>query len=608
MSRRGTASTGKRSRTGCSVCLTRKRKCDEEWMENGSCQRCHKAGLECIRNPARPSSETTRVLAELRYLEPSKPPIPTTNSRGKQPTPTAPTPVPTSSTSAIPPITPVNSCPAEQNNLSHRPGAQGASFHEPLFNLTSQSSTSSSFPAMDTFLPPLRAFELPVPLLGPTSSAFLYHPTPHQPERAPSTASHNRTVFDNSYNSAKQLDVTEYEILANLATNNARLGIEMASRSGGGYKGGGESAVDGVSDADNVGRDDEVYMLYANVNAFRDPLYVSLNDSYYRSFPKRIRLRLHQEYDSYMSTYEVTRSSSLAMSLLYYSRNQPNGSPKQQRLLAHSQSMYFRTMELLQRTPTLPLEVIIYATLDLYYCQIESIGGAGVSGAMSLADLFVKSRLGEDFELDFSAILSPRHIPLLFYAYYDILRAVASPTPRRLMTEFKGMPGRSVILPLCPDDRKWLKGVSASPFGVHLGLPIPLALCFAGIATLEADMDSEDTTSTLLRANEIEEAIRAWKPEIPYDNDEPLGGYKAIVAATTQEMWRQAALIYLHSSIHKMGCMSRALRIPTLQILQLGSVTYGDSPGESDHQTSMSHRACAWFFAATCYKDWTNEY
>ncbi|KAM0748683.1 hypothetical protein T439DRAFT_349397 [Meredithblackwellia eburnea MCA 4105] len=595
------ATTGKRSRTGCSVCLTRKRKCDEEWMENGSCKRCHRGGLECIRNPGKTPAETTRVLPELRYLASSKPPIKTTNSRGKQKeSPTAATAT-SPSNSHITTQAPLTPFQGLEN--SHLQTAPPPAYQQPLFqaSTSTQPSASSISPAVDTFLPPLNAFEFPIPFSGALSE-FHYFPTySSRPYPSPTTSSFppaplnpSSTSLTDPWKFSDLLDVSEYGVMATSAANDVRVGIEMTLGAG--------MAVDGVCrGGEDPGPEDEVYKLYLNIDPYRDPLYVHLNDLYLRSFPKKVRLQLHQYYETYMSQHETTRTAALAVALLYYARNQPNGSPKQKRLLIHSRSLFLHALDLLRKIPSLPLEIVLMATLDLSYCQIESIGGAGVGGIMSIAEIFVKVRLGENYVLDFLQALTPQHIYLVFFVFYDIVRTISMPVPRRPIVQVKGTPGLGII-PSPEESRQrgvWLKEIASNPMSVHLGMPVALALCFAGIATLAAEMDGLAQTEILQRASEIEEAIRTWRAEIHYDEDESLGSYKAIVEAMTQEMWRQAALICLNYSIHKFGSMAQAIRRPALQIIQLGTVTHRP-PSEVDLHTSMSHRACPWFLAATC--------
>ncbi|KAM0747370.1 hypothetical protein T439DRAFT_383492 [Meredithblackwellia eburnea MCA 4105] len=592
------ASTGKRSRTGCSVCLTRKRKCDEDWRENGSCQRCHKAGLECVRMPPRPPAETSRVLPELRYLEPAKLPLQTSNTRGKTSTSNTPmhNPIPsTSSSSSLPTDIPLTNLPT--------------AFQPPPFRLepTKQPTAGPAYSVPPELLPPLDAFNFPISLPGPTVSEFHQYPAQQQsypflPALDSGPRQPELDLFD-PWAFADQMDVSEYGVTVNSAANNTRIGIEMSLGAKAGSEGlfGRPENLNPVDDIEQAGSEAEVYKLYASVNVFRDPLYVSLNDVFLRSFPWSLRRTIHEYYDSQMSQHELNRAAALAVTLLYYARNQPNGSPKQKRLLVHSRSMLLRALDILRKTPSLPLEVVLMGTLDLAYCQIESIGGAGVGEIMSIASLFAKAGLGENYILDFLPVVARRQIALLFFAYYDILRAIVMPVPDPVLKQFKWLPGSRMTTPAEATQREiWLKEVAANPMSVHHGLPVALVICFAGITTLATEMAKLDIAETRRRANEIEESIRTWRAEIHYDDDEDLASYKAIVEATTQEMWRQAALIYLHSTIHKIGFMAQALRNPTLQIIQLGTITYRKESGELDLHSSMSRRACPWFLAATC--------
>ncbi|KAM0747390.1 hypothetical protein T439DRAFT_329119 [Meredithblackwellia eburnea MCA 4105] len=614
--------TGKRSRTGCSVCLTRKRKCDEDWREDGSCQRCFKSGLECIRLPSRSSAETSRVLPKIRYLSSSKPPIQSTNPRAPSTSHTS-NPIPSTSNTLPDSNNPLPLAPTTHPQPSFTPPQNEV----PPTTAIPNTQASSSSLDYDPFLPPLVAYDFPIPLPSPILFEFPYAPTNvvsttssipptaaplsepsgFPPPAAAAAAAHQPWAF------AEQTDVSEYGVLANSAVNSVRVGIEMSlgmspvgasgssARFGGAAAGEGEDTVIAVDGVEDDGPEHEVYKLYASINPFRDPLYISLTDVFFRSFPQKKRREIYEYFDSYMSQHETARSAALAISLLYYARNQLNGSPKQKRLLVHSRSMLFRALDLLHRTPSLPLDVVLCSTTDLAYCQIESIGGAGVQGLMMIAGLFVKSRLGDDYTLDFELVLSSHQFLLLMFAYYDILHTIVMPFPHLVITSYKGMPGsRSPLVPT-PEYETWLKNIASSPLTVHQGLPVALALCFAGISTLASEMmNGLDLGETMRRAGEIAQAIRSWKAEIHYDNDEELGSYKAIVEATTQEMWRQAALIYLHYSIHRMGCMAQALRNPALQIIQLGTITYSPPNGEQDLHLAMSHRACPWFLAATC--------
>ena len=149
---------------------------------------------------------------------------------------------------------------------------------------------------------------------------------------------------------------------------------------------------------------------------------------------------------------------------------------------------------------------------------------------------------------------------------------------------------------------------------VHLGIPAAILAALAQISNLAADPMNLETPRGVEIAAEIEEALRAWRPEIR-------SGMTASCLAETvavQAMWcevsplgasglcsvlmLQVARILMHQQLYNRGILSSPIRASLTEFLRTAQAIPdpAQSTGDDSRLFVRASRACAWFIASTC--------
>ncbi|KAM0751037.1 hypothetical protein T439DRAFT_325193 [Meredithblackwellia eburnea MCA 4105] len=616
-----------RSRSGCTTCRRRKKKCDENFTASdhpGICRRCYQGSFECVQAPAKRAGPKPRVKktapgsasasdSPLVAVAPLAPHV-----EGTQP------PLPTN---AEPPSSSSSGSVADEKPDNIIPAAL-------LLAASSASATASSIPVRSSAVGGLPSSSIPPPPptpslapgpishISPTQIPHLHaplHPTtgPHTPlhvitpldfpedlELHQELELRNAPVSDQLISFFESLDsMPDPDIHPetspviwdsfNLATPGPTAsGSSTAAASIPIARGGLVPSTSGPSSGSVVG-----VVPHCEKPEHADggcdctgpsPLYAALNEEFFRSIPNPVREMLKLRTGDVAASHDLTRAASMAMLLLYRARTLNEGSAEAQELLIKQSDHYFQKAVMHLETASIPLEAQMVAVADMQLHQFDQAGAPGVYAILLVGEFFVREALGTTPRLDTSSISDPSTIMLWAFAYADVLRTVCLPRQRSLF-DYVGLPGTAGQTPL-----KDLPNVYFS----HIGLPVGLLLCFAAASNLGVDSANLTFEVVRTRAVAIEEAIRSWRPAPP-DLTTLLDSSTYVDEVTTQEMWRHAALIYLYQSVYRVGCLSKVIRTALKQILKLGSrqISAADDVSGSVYATSV--RGCPWFLAAT---------
>ncbi|KAK4702734.1 hypothetical protein P7C70_g3485, partial [Phenoliferia sp. Uapishka_3] len=289
------------------------------------------------------------------------------------------------------------------------------------------------------------------------------------------------------------------------------------------------------------------------------PDYNSFNEGFLMSIPNPLRKILTKRVDDVAASHELTRTSSLAICLLYRARSLPNSDEARAKLIEQSDEHYQAALRHLDAA--VPLEAQMIAVLDLQYLQFDRFGSAAAQSIILLGSLFCTSSGVE--VLDFTTLVDPPMFPLRCFAYTEILSHVCS----RRRTIFK--------IANLPDEDTGRSGERPPPSGdprleTHLGLPVGLLLCFAATSNLSLEMDTLDPTAVEVRTRRIESAIREWQPRrTPGGALEGSDSISHLEELRIFEIWRHAALLHLFQSVQKLGPHNTLIRFSLSQILML---------------------------------------
>ncbi|KAK4703559.1 hypothetical protein P7C70_g2654, partial [Phenoliferia sp. Uapishka_3] len=319
------------------------------------------------------------------------------------------------------------------------------------------------------------------------------------------------------------------------------------------------------------------------------PLYAALNEEFFRSLPNPVREIVKMRTGDVAASHDLTRAASMAMVLLYRARTHPGGGAEAQSLLIKQSDHYFQQAVVHLEKASIPLEAQLVAVADMLLHQFDQAGGAGTYAILLVGEFFVREALGTNPRLDVASISDASRISLWAFAYADVLRTVCLPR-RKCLFDFAGLPGSP--------RSEATKSLSDQNFS-HFGLPVGLLVCFAAISNLSCDSTTMSPEMVRSKALSIEEAIRDWRPALP-DIGSLLDSSAYVDATTTQEMWRQACLIYLYQSVYHVGCLNLVIQSALRQILRLGArqiVQPADDVSGSVYARSV--RGCPWFLAAS---------
>ena len=111
------------------------------------------------------------------------------------------------------------------------------------------------------------------------------------------------------------------------------------------------------------------------------------------------------------------------------------------------------------------------------------------------------------------------------------------------------------------------------------------------------DMSALDNHTVRARALDLEQRISSWRGCSA--TDESATGLARLDRATTEEMWRIAAMIHLNTSVRRLGPMATCLRQALASILYLGAHRAAPSQLPARASSFMgAERACPWFLAS----------
>ncbi|KAI5475600.1 Zn(2)-C6 fungal-type transcription factor [Pseudohyphozyma bogoriensis] len=583
-----------RSRSGCTTCRQRKKKCDEVFNEQGVCTRCHHGSFECIR--------FGKVYRKPRAPKQPKPPLPPSS----QPATTSIALPPPPSTAAAPAVDtkpvaislPLPPAPASLNpsilSIPVSPPLSLPSISLPLAPATSASATSALEQLVKAAQTPVVAASTSThPISRP--SALPLTPDPLSGDGLPSiqnVASEELMSFFESLENIGDTETSGAEVksLWEAFPGFALVGQwdEEAQPSAG--QGGSLAPPPKLKHCEkpeHIGTDCDCIGP--------SPLYANLNDDFYQSIPKPVRELVTAVTGDVAASHELTRAASMALVMIHRARSKTDGggAEAQDKLIKQSGLYFQQAVAALEKTSSIPLEAQLIAMADMQIHQFDQAGASAAYAILRLGELFVTQALGERPPLDIATIQDPSHIGHWMFVWADVLRSVCLPRQRTIF-KFIGAPGE---VPSGPIAMNTSFGAVSQAYNTHLGLPVGLLLCFAAASNLSVDSaEGMDVELVRLKGAAIEEAIRSWKPEPP---ESGLDSIACVDTVVTQEMWRQATLIYLFQSVYKVGCLCQVVRLALQQILQLGArkITPPTSPEASLYAGSV--RACPWFLAAT---------
>ncbi|KAM0754875.1 hypothetical protein T439DRAFT_377289 [Meredithblackwellia eburnea MCA 4105] len=536
-----------RSRSGCSTCRRRRKKCDETWDDPahvGVCKRCFVGSFTCDRSPIpRQPAKPRKALPTPTKLH--SPPdsvaqsLFLTGSSASTPAPTmAPAPVASTSTAQF-------FDPA----MSQPPYSFPELDTEPFMANFFATLDSISFPADETELQ--EAADATVALQGDGELGVKVEPSELGDEE-------EDEIYDEASAAGALVGLPQ-------AFSRAQsLGKSPASQS--------SPPLDPILPSQSSSKESPI-----------SPLYNKFNDEFLASIPNPLRKILTKNVDDVVAQHELTRMSSLAVVLLYRARSLPNASEQRARLIEQSDEQFHAALSHLQ--VPIPLEAQITAVLDLQYHQFALHGGAASHAVLLLGEFFVTETLGTFPKLDFASMMDPTTLPLRCFAYTEILTAFVT-KDRRSVFDVVALPG----------DEEYSSPVGrmgqppADPrLETHLGLPVGLLMCLVAITNLSLDMAKMDPLIVQEKKGSIERAIRNWqvrKPPVSMADSNDSVSY--LDELRLAEIWRHTALIHLYESVHHLGPHARQIRHSLSQIIALGhrnadpnATDYGKSFGGS---------------------------
>ncbi|GAA5918857.1 hypothetical protein JCM6882_002438 [Rhodosporidiobolus microsporus] len=232
------------------------------------------------------------------------------------------------------------------------------------------------------------------------------------------------------------------------------------------------------------------------------------------------------------------------------------------------------------------LNVLLSSIIDLRLAKLDSQGAAAASYLLDLAEFFVKAgRLKQ--QIDLRLLGGIDSVALRLFIYVDVFRAVATPGRRPIFELVDVVPA---AIPT-PSD-----GITSEHLSLHYGLSVDILICFSTIVTMVCER-SEESPDEIKRAGaEMDAKIRACKVRLPEAAQSAL----LLSNIASQEMWRQAALIYLYTALLHHAPLSRVLRTAFNEIIHLSnSLHHNDIASGTALTYSNASLACPWFLAAT---------
>ncbi|ORY92565.1 fungal-specific transcription factor domain-domain-containing protein [Leucosporidium creatinivorum] len=558
---------GPRSRTGCGTCKGRKKKCTETYIGD-QCTRCIKGKFICVPTSQRPSR--ARRTAE-----------------GSLPSDHSASP----STSNLP-IIPIGF--ASTSNLQAGPYAQPGPLPPlPLPDYQSPSGSAVSHPS-PSFHAPAVAQPPPPPQQRPSPPgavpSALLQPLPY-PDLSMSE-------FPGAFpfaNFGQELSL--YDLLG--AVDAGAGGLDFlpslvgppsqetsAPQQEGAISAQGEEQTDGSAATmkdleDALGWEKELLTAppdHGTLNEVRDfahqwwSFYRSLNDSYFCSIPNKAREIVKDRMRDLVMGPEndLGRAAISSWCSSHYSSVLLKERSSQFEEWDAKAARYYQQCLSLLYNPSISLTVRIGAILDMRLAQINRHGAAPARFLELAGEAFTKQELGDRPQFNFAVNARCEDLAMRCYCYKDVWRSVCT---RGRPTLFRLSNSPDPLVPDAPQGP-----VNRRTLSIHLGLPVGLLIYFADVSNLIAEAPNLAQQVIQQRGMEIKRRIETWVPDAQLAMEAATDSASYVADLASQEMWRHTALIYLHSSLFRLGPLATPLRAALSQIIKLSSALVEPSP------------------------------
>ncbi|KAI5481172.1 hypothetical protein MNV49_005607 [Pseudohyphozyma bogoriensis] len=610
----------RRSRTGCGTCKKRGKKCDEVWDAAGQCQRCVKGKWTC-------SGKSDGPVKKEDGLDPPPPSTSTTTSPPTHPPTTFTTTTTSTSTSGAAasvghPLTINTAVDQHPHQHQHQNQHQHQHSHLPPA-LTALASTSTHpQPPFDALgvpvlpVPPgehewwsdffqsdlvgtqsldaLQPYDPAAPRMGSLSSLplFMNHslaaPSPTQYDATGGVFGFNVPSPATPYGNPFAVASASVQAVATGSRGEpTRQGVSLGDI----YTRVVESWLVGLPPATRAQARGRIASLHKRDGALRavrfavSAAYIFLFASAAHEAGKATRLR------------ELARKGAGIATPVSNVRGEPSdeeGEGEDQRttnLSAYQetvtnpfegdqQSQKWMNDAMMELRTVLPedmnhLSDLLWGVIDLQ-CVEFIRGGAGPSYQMlALGDRLVRHVFGvQNPTLDLTTLCTSDKASLRLYAISDISRCIVNR-------------GQRTIFNFRQDTLARRKGSEVAdeaeePWSTYLGLPHELIILLAEIVNLCAAAPTLSPTNVKSQAQELEEALRAWKFN-PAPGGVPIDSCGIISRAIAGELWRQSAIILLYQSVYRAGSVHPVLRAAQSELLSLldsvASLPNGDLSG-----------------------------
>ncbi|KAI5480278.1 Zn(2)-C6 fungal-type transcription factor [Pseudohyphozyma bogoriensis] len=213
----------------------------------------------------------------------------------------------------------------------------------------------------------------------------------------------------------------------------------------------------------------------------------------------------------------------------------------------------------------------------LGHASINRHGAPPAFFLLLAGEVFLRDALGDRPSLNFAENASLDDMAFRAYAVADCFRTVVL---RKRPTFFQL--SNTPLTDADTYEKQPVDGpaINQRTLSLHLGIPVELVVCFADVSNVLAEEDSLTPNDVRTRAADIEKRIHF------------------IATLASLEMWRHTALIYLYTSLLRLGPLARLVRTSLSEILKLADSLAEPSPA-SPSIFVRSSRACIWFLAAT---------
>ncbi|KAI5479470.1 Zn(2)-C6 fungal-type transcription factor [Pseudohyphozyma bogoriensis] len=545
-----------RSRSGCRPCIAGRKKCGEEFGEDGKgkCKRCESKGIECVRTG----------------------PVP-------------PAPPRRSSTAAG--VRGIGGNPDNRNSTTPNVAENGS----PVNNVSTPSWSPSAGPAPN----------MHYPLLASPPQHHLLAQSIHQPIASTSNGTGLPSINSHTSNGTTTADqnvnIGSFDEWAEL--------VEMFGGDEGSLAASAWSLPQPATNPFEQHHPPQPISMPVPIPpvpihgqgdgnspsgvALADPdlpadvasIYAAYNTDFLQSLPKHLRVTVAQRWNTLGTSSNLGRAAMLAQCLLHSARSLDETQKElQARLLRKSTEYFLEAVNFLGETDA-SLEAKLNAIMDIHHHQLDQSGAAAAFAVLLVGERFIQEQMGDRPLLDLHSLVGAETLLLRIFAFTDVLRSVSLGTNRTFF-HFNNLPPAYVPPP--HSEFSW----------TYLGLPPELVLCFVTAINLKAEIGVMDPTVFKEKAHSLERYIKGWRPPVP-DLEEMQDSLAYVTRIATLESWRHAALLYLYQSVLGLGCLSRPIRASAAQIIALGTIAPPASSTSGRTLALGSIRSCPWFLCAT---------